>query len=76
MEAIDKVFEIFVSGLQKYRQEHNRSITVIDFRLGYQFKSKIDLTLYAKNLFNLEYSIRPGLMDAPRNFGLRAAYKF
>ncbi len=79
MKNIDLVFEedldpainseVFIlPGLKEYREKYNKGSLVIDFRLGYKFNEKIRLGLIANNLFNAEYSSRPGDIQPPRNF--------
>ncbi len=75
MEAIDKVFNAAIPGVQAYRAANNQGTTIVDTRIGYHF-SKFRLMLIGKNLANVEYANRPALMDAPRNITVRLDYKF
>ncbi len=70
MEAVDAIFEFFVPGLQEFRRTH-KGYTVTDMRAIYHLGPKLSATLLMRNLFNVEYSVRPGLLDAPRNLTLR-----
>ncbi len=78
MEAIDKLFELNFEGLPKgikeYRATHNQGTNIYRMRIGYNFK-KIGVQLNIDNLFNKEYSVRPGLMAAPRSFTLSLSYE-
>jgi len=72
MEAIDKVFEILVvPGLRDYRAVHGGDYVLTDIRLGYRYKEKTKVSFLVGNLFNTEYSVRPGQIDAPRNYTIR-----
>jgi outer membrane receptor protein involved in Fe transport len=86
MKNIDLVFEedldpainseVFIlPGLKEYREKYNKGSLVIDFRLGYKFNEKIRLGLIANNLFNAEYSSRPGDIQPPRNFLMQLQMK-
>ncbi|NND09276.1 MAG: TonB-dependent receptor [Saprospiraceae bacterium] len=70
VEAIDAIFELFIPGLQKFRQQH-RGNTTTDVRLIYGITEKLKATLLMRNVLNEEYSVRPGILAAPRNLSLR-----
>ena len=83
MENIDRVFEqpiagstYILPGLEEYRKKYNKGVFVIDFRLGYKLKDNFRIGLIANNIFNAEYSSRPGDIQAPRNFMLQLQMKF
>ena len=67
--AIDKVLADF-AGIQNFRDSHKNMVHLFDARISYTF-SKIELSLQFKNLLNHAYTLRPGLMEAPRNIGLK-----
>ncbi len=75
MEAIDKVFEstILFKGVKQYRESHKHGTEIYRLRLGYNYKN-IQLKMNVDNLFNVEYSVRPGIMEAPRSFVLSLGY--
>ncbi len=75
MEAVDAIFEIFIPGLQTFREEH-KGYTITDLRAIYHLNDHIKLTALMRNVFNVEYSLRPGLLAAPRNFALRMDAEF
>lgn len=79
MEAIDKLFEVKLDGLPKgvkeYREKHNQGNNIYRMRLGYSIHN-IGLQINIDNLFNKEYSVRPGLLEAPRSFTLSLSYGF
>jgi iron complex outermembrane receptor protein len=75
MKNIDLVFEepiagstYILPGLKAYREKYNQGNLVFDVRLGYKFNEKMRLGLIANNLFNAEYTSRPGDIQPPRNF--------
>jgi iron complex outermembrane receptor protein len=75
MKNIDVVFEEAIAGstyilpgLKQYRIDNNRGNLVFDVRFGYKLKDNYRLGFMANNVFNAEYSSRPGDIQAPRNF--------
>jgi len=83
MENIDLVFEqpiagstYILPGLLEYRKKFNKGVFVIDFRLGYKLNDNFRIGLIANNIFNTEYSSRPGDIQAPRNFMAQLQMKF
>ena len=83
MENIDRVFEqpiagstYILPGLEEYRKKYNKGVFVIDFRLGYKLNDNFRIGLIANNIFNKEYSSRPGDIQAPRNFMAQLQMKF
>jgi iron complex outermembrane receptor protein len=72
MDNIDAIFEeLVVPGLKKYRAENNTGNTLIDIRSSWQLKPWLKTSLLLNNVMNIEYSFRPGLLEAPRNISLR-----
>lgn len=72
MENIDKVFELLVvPGLQQYRAENGSDYVNTGIRAGYKIKEKAKVSFLIDNLFNTEYTVRPGLIEPPRSFTLR-----
>jgi iron complex outermembrane receptor protein len=87
MKNIDLTFEedldpslnttvYLLPGLEEYRKKYNKGVFVIDFRLGYKLNDNFRIGLIANNIFNAEYSSRPGDIQAPRNFMLQLQMKF
>jgi outer membrane receptor protein involved in Fe transport len=70
MEAIDQIFNFLVPGLMDFR-ENNRGFLVTDARVNYLVSDNITLSFFLNNVFNIAYSTRPGLLDAPRNVGMK-----
>lgn len=75
MENIDRVFEILVvPGLRSYREEHQSSYAYGGVRAGYKISKHSRVTFLVDNILNAEYTVRPGLIEAPRSFTLRFDY--
>ena len=75
MVSVDRLLEqpIIVKGVKEYRTINNKGTNVYRLRGGYKFK-KLDFLLNVDNLFNKEYSVRPGLLEAPRSFTFNVSY--
>ncbi len=73
MEAMDSILEVVVPGLKHYR-ERNGGFGVWDTRVSYEWRAFTG-TIILNNIFNREYSVRPGLLDAPRNWTIRLDMK-
>ena len=76
MEAVDKVFEVFIPGLAVQRREDTNGYTTFDLRVAYQIIPSIKVALIGKNIFNEEYTSRPALLEAPTNITCRFDFKF
>ncbi|NND33155.1 MAG: TonB-dependent receptor [Saprospiraceae bacterium] len=74
MEAIDRVFYLFVPGLEKFRDTH-RGYALTDLRVLYAVTDRMTLSTQCRNLFNVEYSERPGLLAPPRSVTFRLDYE-
>ncbi len=75
MEAIDFIFTAIVNGLGPYREKDNNGYIVHNLRSSYRLTDGIKVSLLFNNVFNEDYAIRPGLMEAPRNLLLRMDWK-
>ena len=75
MEAIDGLFQIFISGLKQFRDEHANGYWVHTLRLAYEPTEQLKGSLIFGNILNTEYALRPALLDAPRNITLRLDFK-
>lgn len=68
------------AGIREYRSINNDGYSLLDGRISYEYdfspKVKAKLSLIAKNVLNEEYTVRPGLLEAPRNFGARLDVQF
>lgn len=59
-----------IPGIRAYRQRHHHGQAIADVRFSYQLNERVTLSLVVRNLFNAEYTIRPALLEAPRNVQL------
>lgn len=62
-------------GVKAYREENNNGFTRYDTRFSYTFR-KLKLSFLINNLTNIEYTIRPALIEIPRTYSLRMDYVF
>jgi iron complex outermembrane receptor protein len=83
MKNIDRVFEepiagntYILPGLKEYRKKFNKGNLVFDVRIGYKINDNFRVGLIANNVFNAEYSSRPGDIQPPRNFMAQLQMKF
>lgn len=72
MEAIDAIFQI-IPGVKSFRDANDRGFHVFDARLGFQWTRHVETWLILKNAFNEAYTLRPAMMEAPRNVTFRLA---
>ncbi len=68
METIDQ-FLSMLNEINQYRAA-NGAFKRVDCRLAYKFNA-FKVSLLGENIFNDEYAIRPGMLEAPRNVSLR-----
>lgn len=59
-----------VGQIRLYRMANPGGFVKLDGRISYKL-SFAKLSLLAENILNEEYTLRPGLLEAPRNFGFR-----
>ena len=78
IEAIDKIFEspALELGIADFRNNHASGVWVADMRFVYSFKNKGELSFICQNILNNEYTVRPALIEAPRNFSLKYTHGF
>jgi outer membrane cobalamin receptor len=74
---MDQFFIDLIGGLKKdnYWMPYS-SAFVADMRLSYKIKKNVNLSFFAKNVFNKEYMEVPGNTNAPRNFQLQMVWEF
>ncbi len=75
MQSIDAVFEFFLPGVKDFREANNQGFTVVDLRASYKLTKALKVSALCGNLLNEEYTMRPALMEAPRNYTLRLDWK-
>ncbi len=68
MEAIDFVFEQLIPGVANYRSRQTQGDWVWDINVDWQLNEEITISGIVRNLFNHNYSLRPAIMEAPRQF--------
>jgi outer membrane receptor protein involved in Fe transport len=77
MDNIDAILEdLVVPGLKTWRADNNSGFTLIDLRGSWEIIKPLKVSLIARNIGNREYSLRPGLLEAPTNITLRLDYDF
>ncbi|MCB0662989.1 MAG: TonB-dependent receptor [Saprospiraceae bacterium] len=78
IEAVDRAFEsLIVPGLRTYRMDNNKGTMVLGARVScFVFKEKGKISILSNNLLNKMYSVRPGLMEAPRSYAIRVDWNF
>lgn len=64
-----------ILGVKAYREENNNGWTRLDTRFSYTYKNA-KLSFLINNLTNIEYTVRPALLEAPRAYSLRLDYVF
>jgi outer membrane receptor protein involved in Fe transport len=75
MEAVDKIFEqdVFIKDVKTYRLAHNTGSNIFRANLAYTLR-ELTFQINIDNLFNKEYSVRPGLLEAPRSMSVSFSY--
>ena len=76
MEAIDRVFNAVIPSVQAYRAANQNGALITNIRVSYQISEQFKASFICNNLLNKELMLRPGLLEAPRNIGLRIDAKF
>jgi outer membrane receptor protein involved in Fe transport len=87
MENVDRIFTAFIPGVLEYRESRLRDNWenkrpqrwykgdfIVDLRLGYTFKAEENqckISFLVNNVANLEYAVRPLLIEAPRTYTVR-----
>ncbi len=74
MEAIDRIFLLFIPGLAEWR-ERETDVFLFNARAAYRFGKHVKLSVLGSNLFNKVYTVRPGQLEGPRSVGLRLDVK-
>ena len=75
IEAIDLLFNFVIPGLLKFREADN-GYNFYNLRAAYQVNKNVKTSLILNNAFNELYSVRPGLMEAPRNLTVRLDFSW
>jgi iron complex outermembrane receptor protein len=64
-----------ILGIKAYRKTNNSGWTRLDTRVSYVYKNA-KLSFLINNLTNVEYTVRPALIEAPIAYSLRLDYVF
>ncbi len=75
MQSIDAVFEYGLPGVHEFRLAHNNGYTLVDLRASYKLTKALKISALCGNLLNEEYTVRPALLEGPRNYTLRLDWK-
>lgn len=74
MVAIDAALRLLPgAGIEDYRTVYNKGYKVLDTRLGYKLDD-LKFSVIMNNIMNKEYTVRPALLEAPRNLSFRMDY--
>jgi iron complex outermembrane receptor protein len=77
MQAIDAYLNdpFAYPTIYNFRKKHTGGTFLFNGRVSYTYK-KAKLSFLVQNLLNAEFAIRPGILEAPRNFAVRADFTF
>ncbi|MCF8276139.1 MAG: TonB-dependent receptor [Flavobacteriales bacterium] len=75
MNRIDSEFETFLPGFTEYRALNKKGVWAMDARLLFRISKRSTAGFIVKNFLNEFYSLRPGIMEAPRSFTLQYTLK-
>jgi iron complex outermembrane receptor protein len=75
MVAIDAALGLLPgANINEYRAANDDGYAIFDVRMGFTI-SDVKISILANNVLNEEYTLRPALLEAPRNYSLRLDYK-
>ncbi len=75
MEAIDQVFETYEAwGIEDYRSQNSKGHFTLGARFAYHPNDQFKISIIGKNILNSEYTLRPGLLEAPANVSVRLTF--
>jgi outer membrane receptor protein involved in Fe transport len=81
MKNIDKTFNdldepyLLPTGIKRYRKKHNGPTQIFDARIACQATKYLRIAIVVNNVFNLEYSLRPLKIEAPRTIAIQLGFK-
>ncbi|HLP22067.1 MAG TPA: TonB-dependent receptor [Chitinophagales bacterium] len=77
MTQIDKIFGVFIKGINTQRQDRrNQGDVIWDLRAGYDINKNVSLKFLVKNILNTDYAIRISRPDRPRSFTVQLVVNF
>lgn len=65
------LFNTLIKGINTYIDRYNKGALLLDGRLSYVFMGKHKVSFLIRNITNLEYSDRPGMIGPPRCYMLQ-----
>ena len=71
MEAIDNYLQFNFPTIRDFREEHQGGTYLWHLRASYAWRERVKVSFLVQNLSNRLYTMRPGLLEAPRHFSLR-----
>lgn len=75
MLAIDEEFNLFIPGLRNFRSTNDQGYFLFNARMSYEFRN-YKLSFLLNNILNSAYTVRPAILEAPRNISVRMDFKF
>lgn len=75
-DRIDQMYYFIMPGLKEFVERRKHGDFVVDARIAVKVNKNIQVSFMAKNLTNLEYANRPGVLNPPRNYTLQLRYTF
>jgi outer membrane receptor protein involved in Fe transport len=77
MTRIDKIFGIFIKGINEDREvKRNKGDVVWDLRAGYDVNKNLSFNFIVKNVLNTNYAIRVARPEKPRTFTFQMIVNF
>lgn len=76
MDRIDADFETLLPGVSDYRKLNDKGVWRMDGRILYRIGKRSTVGFIVKNLTNEFFSMRPGIMEAPRSFTIQYRLSF
>ncbi len=76
MLNIDRVLELLVPGVKRFRDDHPSGDLVIDAFFRLTLTKFLDLSVYVKNASNATYMFVPGNIGAPRSYNVQLSARF
>ena len=73
MVSIDRNFELFINGIADFRNAFDQGFNVMSAQVAYKYKF-VKIGVNIDNAFNVLYTERPALLEAPRNISIRCEF--
>ncbi|MGB1207271.1 MAG: TonB-dependent receptor [Chitinophagales bacterium] len=76
MEKVDEIFTLLPNfGVEEFAAKYPKGSYISNARILYAINENSSVALVAKNIFNKEYMLRPGLMESPANVTIQYKMK-